>query len=474
MGRHGLLLLTAWLFAVPLWGRNYAEISVPPAGKPLALPAEGVVGDFLVECVFRPKAPASNCTLAELSFGASSCQLLLSQEQLTLVAAGQTIAHYPLYHAGCLPPRLKAGDSHILVQRHAGILSAFVDGYPMRQTAQPRLDTPLLSFVPGQSIEQLHIASGYVPPQEVRPRYLEQVQGRKSIRPPTPPIACVPQLTAKPALDGVPDDSLPTVELPMRSSAPKQSQQWQPHPVTVRIARFQNSLYLAWDIRDGRKPWRHTYGRRDGPLWNLESVELFLVPPDSSVPFQFIVSVGGELYDAHGEDNGWNASVEWSVAPRQDGWSGEILLDTGTNDLPALQDGATWKADFFASRQWRAWSPVAPYNDHSRYGLLTFADNAPAVRSLNIASEADGSPALCGELLPRQPCQMTLQFFAPGEMEADSSGSTLTPSSDWQTFRIRFPATAKQMAGGFAWTLTGTDGQPLFRHSGLLNQPNSR
>ena len=194
------------------------------------------------------------------------------------------------------------------------------------------------------------------------------------------------------------------------------------------------------------------------------------MPPGTNVPFQLIVSAGGELYDAHGEDKEWNASVEWAVAPRQDGWSGELLLATGTASLPGLQDGTFWKANFFASRQWRAWSPVAPFSDHSRYGLLLFVNAVPAVKSLNLTCGADGCPEISGEILTAQPCKMALHFYPPGEVEPETIKALLTIAPGWQPFCIRFPGTAKSSSGGFAWTLTSPDNQMLFQHSGLLPQ----
>jgi hypothetical protein len=88
---------------------------------------------------------------------------------------------------------------------------------------------------------------------------------------------------------------------------------------------------------------------RDAPLWEEESVELLLEPPNGPL-HRFIVNPLGARFDSRAGDAAWNG--EWAVVTKsfREGWSSELAIPfttLGARPSPAED----WRFDAVRSRR---------------------------------------------------------------------------------------------------------------------------
>ena len=181
-------------------------------------------------------------------------------------------------------------------------------------------------------------------------------------------------------------------------------------PTEVLVARIGTVLYLAFRCVESRPDAIRgkDYGKRDGPVWEGDSVELFL--GDGATYFHYAVNAAGSLYDAKEKNKGWNSRARAAAGRDAKGWVAELAVPLDA--LFALHGGkALDKARLNVTRnryaggrpEESAWSPTFSASSHvpDRFGTLWLAARpktapkpspaAPAIRYAVLSFEVPES-----------------------------------------------------------------------------------
>jgi len=124
--------------------------------------------------------------------------------------------------------------------------------------------------------------------------------------------------------------------------------------------------------------------QRDGPVWNDDSVEIFLRPDPAEPVCQFVVNPRGVLYDARNKEPSWNSSAEVKASV-QEGKSWTVTLAIPMKELPTYAgDDQAWTMNVYRTRPARgddktlmyAWSIMgeADYHATGEFGVATGID----------------------------------------------------------------------------------------------------
>jgi len=104
-------------------------------------------------------------------------------------------------------------------------------------------------------------------------------------------------------------------------------------PTAVWVTHTRDALYVGIAASETRpETIVADFATHDAPLWEQESVEIWL-QPEGRLPLRLIVSPRGTRYDSEAFDGGWDG--EWSAAAEQNdqGWSAVVRIPaelTGT------------------------------------------------------------------------------------------------------------------------------------------------
>jgi hypothetical protein len=123
---------------------------------------------------------------------------------------------------------------------------------------------------------------------------------------------------------------------------------------------------------------------RDGPVWNDDSVEVFLRPAPGQPVCQFVVNPRGTIYDARDKEPTWNSTAKVKAAI-QEGKSWTVTLAIPMKELPThVGDNQAWTVNVYRTRPARggdqalmySWSIMgeADYHATSEFGVLTGID----------------------------------------------------------------------------------------------------
>ena len=146
-----------------------------------------------------------------------------------------------------------------------------------------------------------------------------------------PPVMWVPKPKAAPVIDGKLDDaawkSAKLVELRFLTGRWEKPTQ----KTTARVLADEKCVYLAVECRESQPERMISAGKkRDGELWNGDTVELFLDPGHKSKRlsyFHVIVNPRGLLYDGYGKKtDAWNAAVKAKTGKFEGGWTVELAV----------------------------------------------------------------------------------------------------------------------------------------------------
>ncbi len=181
-----------------------------------------------------------------------------------------------------------------------------------------------------------------------------------------------------PALPGVTLDLLENVS----GAPPRQA-------TRVTIGRDAGGLRIVFQCED-IEPWA-TIKRRDGPLYQEETVEVFLDPfGDLGCYFEIEVNPINSVLDlmlrrvgkGWRKELGWNCKgIETSVSLSDIGWTAALDIPFAAFVSGAPGAGDVWRANFFridrpseGSRELSAWSPTGlnTFHECSRFGFLEF------------------------------------------------------------------------------------------------------
>jgi len=124
--------------------------------------------------------------------------------------------------------------------------------------------------------------------------------------------------------------------------------------------------------------------QRDGPVWNDDSVEVFLRPDPGEPVCQFVVNPRGALYDARDKEPSWNTSAEVKASV-QEGKSWTVTLAIPLKELPTfVGEDQAWTMNVYRTRPERggdktlmyAWSIMSQpdYHATAEFGVVTGID----------------------------------------------------------------------------------------------------
>jgi len=171
-------------------------------------------------------------------------------------------------------------------------------------------------------------------------------------------------------------------------------------PTRVRIMYDRKNLYVAWACEEPQIATLKTDRTgRDGPVWALDCVELFLDTENSLERYQHFIAtpVAGSFYDARKgfipdrlhpafarEDPEWNP--DWRYAATIDAdkkvWGVEMAIPFTILGAGPPERGAVWCANFGreryagGSRELFLWSPndKGGFCDPMSFGEIHFED----------------------------------------------------------------------------------------------------
>ncbi|MBI2300713.1 MAG: carbohydrate-binding family 9-like protein [Armatimonadetes bacterium] len=112
----------------------------------------------------------------------------------------------------------------------------------------------------------------------------------------------------------------------------------------VWLGRDAARLYVGWCVpRVPGAPLAVPARKRDGSLWEDDSIEIFLDPGDSHREYyQFILNAAGAIFDGHVRDAAWNADCKVDTVSDDSAWSGILSLPFASLGTPPPADGAVW------------------------------------------------------------------------------------------------------------------------------------
>ena len=143
----------------------------------------------------------------------------------------------------------------------------------------------------------------------------------------------------------------------------------------VFLTYDENNIYAAFII-DGNT--ESSVKERDGPVFNDDSIEVFLQPSESEY-FHFAVNAAGIIFDEKNMDSTWNA--DWTAASNIESEQRIIELAIPFSSIKTVkpQRGGIWRANFCRNKktveamQYTSWSAVyGSYHTPTRFGYRIF------------------------------------------------------------------------------------------------------
>jgi len=122
------------------------------------------------------------------------------------------------------------------------------------------------------------------------------------------------------------------------------------------------TLAARLPLPPGAKP--KAIAGRDGPLWDGDSVELFLDPhPGDKVYYQFIVNAAGTVWDSRGQDNSFDTVWQAGAHVGDGFWSAEMRIPFASLNVAPPGEGDVWGVNVGWDRQTPSpaimtWAPV--------------------------------------------------------------------------------------------------------------------
>ncbi|MBL7649270.1 MAG: hypothetical protein JNK74_24090 [Candidatus Hydrogenedentes bacterium] len=100
-------------------------------------------------------------------------------------------------------------------------------------------------------------------------------------------------------------------------------------PTAVRVTRTRSDLYIAIQANDhDPAAMIADLAQRDAPLWQQESVEIWL-QPEGELPLRLVASPLGTQYDSEANDVGWDGDWEVVAAKTGTGWNALFRIPIG-------------------------------------------------------------------------------------------------------------------------------------------------
>ncbi|MHB0999342.1 MAG: family 10 glycosylhydrolase [Armatimonadota bacterium] len=196
---------------------------------------------------------------------------------------------------------------------------------------------------------------------------------------PLPEIS-VPVISSAPVIDGKLDDSV----WQQASSALIQVTNLG-HDVTrttdVKIIRDNLNLYIGFRASEPRTgSVKATVTERDGPVFQDDSIELFLDPQGTgAVYYHFAMNTLGTRFDQKVSDTAWNGDWQGAVSVGSDSWAAEISIPFSILGAVPPSAGDVWHANFCRNRyadgtvENSCWSATyGTYHTPVRFGRIVY------------------------------------------------------------------------------------------------------
>ena len=180
------------------------------------------------------------------------------------------------------------------------------------------------------------------------------------------------------------------------------------------IAQAQPVFFVAFDIDaifcavrvpcpTAAKPVANVV-KRDGPVWQDDSVEVFVAPtPGRSTYYHFVVNAAGVQRDACGMDEKWNA--KWRAAAGRDGdaWIAEMSIPWRALGLskPGKEVGfnVTWNCRTGHPGHY-TWAQMAKsFHEPEHFARLRFKDQGPTLRVTGLTGWQTGKLRLAASVV---------------------------------------------------------------------------
>jgi len=153
---------------------------------------------------------------------------------------------------------------------------------------------------------------------------------------------------------------------------------------------------------------------RDGRVCTDDCIEIFLVPPGSSILgrfeeriryFHLVVNSVGTRYDEIGlnSPNAFDGEWEAAAAVGEDGWSLEVAVPFEELGV-GISDGDVWRGNVcrarWATREYSTWAPIQrTFHDRENFGQIVFTRDARATAER--IDELEFTALRDGVLIPR-------------------------------------------------------------------------
>ncbi len=212
---------------------------------------------------------------------------------------------------------------------------------------------------------------------------------QEAAAPPLPFVvtACV-RTQAPPVIDGKLDEACwqstrpmkPFVKLTLGTPAEEQS--------TGYLLYDSDNLYIGVHCEESNmKAIKAEVTERDGPTYGDDCIEIFLIPPDSTVLakfperiryFHLVVNALATRYDEIGLQSPTSFDGEWqaAVSRGEDSWDLEVAVPFAELGTTA-RDGAVWTGNISRARwhpkEYTSWAPIKrTFHDKDNFGRLVF------------------------------------------------------------------------------------------------------
>lgn len=154
----------------------------------------------------------------------------------------------------------------------------------------------------------------------------------------------------------------------------------------VRLVYDAQNLYIGFDCHEPDvDSLKESVGEPDGPVFNDDSVEVFLQPSEESGDYyHFALNSQGVRYESLVYHLGFNPQWQTAVSKEREYWKAEIAIPFSALEQSAPAAGTFWRANFCRNRvlqmpadqaQNMCWSPTyGSFHTPVRFGMIGFTE----------------------------------------------------------------------------------------------------
>jgi uncharacterized lipoprotein YddW (UPF0748 family) len=252
----------------------------------------------------------------------------------------------------------------------------------------------ILSSSSKASIADLNTATNNLAGAERLLAYAARRLNPGAYTPPTPPPIFIP-IEVQP----MPEVSVPFTDTPPAMNANLSDSTWQKaaritiktsnlglditQPTEVLLLRDSTKLYVGFRVIEPHLGLlKSSVTAHDGPVFDDDSVELFLQPANQAKPapyFHFAANCNGTKFEEEGTYQQWSENWEAATGRETDAWTAEFIVPYQSIRTKAPDASTVWRVNFCRNRfvtggkESSCWSPTyGTYHTPIRFGTLSF------------------------------------------------------------------------------------------------------